>query len=513
MQAIPLYDLLELTYTHTTSRPNPFDVPVEAIFTHISGKTQVISGFHDGDDAYRVRFMPTEVGGWTYTTFIDGVMTDRGSMTCAPSESHGPLMQDPAHPYHFIFANGEPIYMMGNTAYRAITAYKNTPDKFCEFLDYYAARRFNWLRFQVAGGKPHYKAEETLENNWAFGGDVDHPDFTVFDLPYFRAAEGVVRELGKRGMIASVIILSDKALEQAGADRLPAAQRTIAYTIARLGAYANVVWCLFNEWNKFAIFDYPEVDQLGFYLHTHDPYQRLTSIHHYARFEFYEKVWTDMSSLQHRGLPGEINRVIQQNRLFNKIVINEEYGYEADTLRPPNDPDNVRHDHWAIAVAGGYASYGDKTKGPKIGAYFTALLDDMRGTVVPDMLQRLHAFMSQTGYRQMSPGNAYLSECSADEVFCLVNPGREYIVYLTRGQHFRLNLAHVRGAVSVTWYDPRMGTYHPAATLAVTQLMNQLPQWDTGDRSWLNMHLNHNMEFTPPDMENDWVLHLKAVEG
>jgi hypothetical protein len=420
-------------------------------------------------------------------------------------------MQDPQHPYHFIFSNGEPFYMMGNTAYRAATAYKNTPDNFCEFLDYYAARRFNWLRFQVTGNKPHYEAEATLENNWVFGGTVDEPDFTTFDIARFRAVEGVVHELHKRNMIASVIILSDKAFELAGQDRLPAAQRTIAYTIARLAAYSNVVWCLFNEWNKFALFDYPEIDSLGFYLHHNDPYQHLTNIHHYARFEFYEKAWTDMSSLQHRGLPGEINRVIQQNRLFNKMVINEEYGYEGDNLRPPNDPDNVRHDHWAIAVAGGYASYGDKTKGSKIGVYFTGLLEDMRGTCVPDMLQHLHAFMEGTGYRQMSPGNAFLSECNPEEVFCLVNPGHEYIVYMTRGQTFRLNLAHVRKAVSATWYNPRTGEYSASETLVVTQLMNQLPQWDTGDRSWLNMHYNHNTLFTPPDTEHDWVLYVKGI--
>jgi hypothetical protein len=259
------------------------------------------------------------------------------------------------------------------------------------------------------------------------------------------------------------------------------------------------------------VFTFDEVDELGRYLHTLDPYQRLTACHHYARFEFYEKEWTDMSSIQHRALPGEINRVILQNRLFNKPVLNEEYGYEGDTLQPPSDADNVRHDHWAIALAGGYATYGDKTKGPKIGVYCSARLQDARGTSAPDKLMYLQAFMEQTGYRAMSPCNAFVSQCNPEQVFCLANPGKEYIVYLVKGQTFAINLTHARGDLATTWYNPRTGEFTRVADVRVHQNMNELPEWMRGEHSWFNMHRHSQYEFTPPDLENDWVLHLKRV--
>src|SRR5262245_25104953 len=47
---------------------NPF-VDVEFAATFTQGKTRVpVTGFYDGDGAYRVRFMPETQGEWAYTT-------------------------------------------------------------------------------------------------------------------------------------------------------------------------------------------------------------------------------------------------------------------------------------------------------------------------------------------------------------------------------------------------------------------------------------------------------------
>jgi hypothetical protein len=317
--------------------------------------------------------------------------------------------------------------------------------------------------------------------------------------------------MGRRGMVASVILLHpcDEPLAHAGAQRIVVTKQYLRYAVTRLSAHWNVVWNLANEWHRGSVYSRDEMDELGHYLHDIDPYGRLTACHHYGRFEFYDCAWADISSLQHRGLPHEVHRVILQNMGFGKPVINDEYGYEGDNHSPPNDADNVRHDHWAIAVAGGYATYGDKTKGPKVAAYFSSVLQDAVGTAAPEMLRHLPPFMERTSYRKMVPADAFLSECDRDQVFCLANPGSEYVVYLVVGQPFNLNLTHVHGTLAASWYNPRTGEWIRADDILVAQSSEELPETERGDHGWSGLTRRHVVRFRPPDEVNDWVLHLR----
>lgn len=55
------------TQMKATSNGNPFDVPLTATFTN--GDTKItVGGFYDGNNTFRIRFMPTLEGKWTYTT-------------------------------------------------------------------------------------------------------------------------------------------------------------------------------------------------------------------------------------------------------------------------------------------------------------------------------------------------------------------------------------------------------------------------------------------------------------
>jgi hypothetical protein len=502
---IPRYGIFERSLNYKGTGDNPFQTGIQAAFFDEAGRRYSVDGFYDGEETYKVRFMPSMPGLWEYRIFIDGNPAESGGFQCVPSTLKGPLRQDPRHPCHFIFDNGEPFYMLGNTAYQAVAAYRDHPRQFAAFLDYYAARSFNWNRFVVAADRSKDQVDR-----WIWGGTQEEPDYAEFDLDTFRAVEGVIEEMAARDMIASLIFMVDRAYRSTGAQKMNIARRYLKYMVARVGAWWNVVWNLFNEWNKNDIFTSAEVDELGAYLRSIDPYRRLTACHHYARFEFFDRDWADYASMQYRDLPGGINKVMLQNRYFGKIVANEEYGYEEDTILPPNDADNVRHDHWAIAMAGGYGTYGDKTKGPKIGVYFTCNLEDARGTSAPDALRHLYSFMMQTGYRDMAPGNHFLSRCNPEEVFCLANPGREYIVYMVKGQEVVLNLAHVRRELQMQWFDPLTGSFSPPQAVTVPQNMRELPGWEHGDRSFINMHRRQNIAFQPPGYDQDWVLHLKA---
>ncbi len=192
------------------------------------------------------------------------------------------------------------------------------------------------------------------------------------------------------------------------------------------------------------------------------------------------------------------------NRYFGKPVLNEEYGYEADMLGPPNDPANVRRDHWALTMAGAYGSYGDKTKGPKVGVYFTSTLKDSAGAMVPDILQHVPRLMARVPYWEMAPLNELLSGCIREEVFCLARPGSEYLVYMTVGQNVGLDLSHVSGGtLRCEWWNPRTGEVGAPF---------ERPRFD-GPRKWGSGAIRTPVVFAPPDYEHDWVLRVRTHDA
>ena len=171
-------------------------------------------------------------------------------------------------------------------------------------------------------------------------------------------------------------------------------------------------------------------------------------------------------------------------------------------LGPPNDPVNVRRDHWALTMAGAYGSYGDKTTGPKVAPYFSSSLEDSAGAVVPDVLRHLPALMARVPFWEMTPANEALSGCLREEVFCLARLGAEYLVYMTVGQSVGLDLSHVDAAtLRCEWWDPRTGEV--GAPIDSPRFPAVRPRGSGG--------LRQPVVFTPPDYEHDWVLRITAL--
>ena len=64
------WDTHEINFAASKEYENPFcDVELTGIFKHEeSGKTIKVNGFYDRGLTWRIRFMPTELGTWNYTT-------------------------------------------------------------------------------------------------------------------------------------------------------------------------------------------------------------------------------------------------------------------------------------------------------------------------------------------------------------------------------------------------------------------------------------------------------------
>ena len=140
---------------------NPFvDVRLGAHFRY-RNRVVDVDGFYDGGGVYRIRFMPDELGDWTYTTSSTAPALDgkSGSLTVvAPSRgNHGPVRV--RYTSHFGYEDGTPYVPIGTTCY----AWSHQGDKLEEqTLATLRTGPFNKMRMCVFPKSYAYNANEPV---------------------------------------------------------------------------------------------------------------------------------------------------------------------------------------------------------------------------------------------------------------------------------------------------------------------------------------------------------------
>src|SRR3989344_7719840 len=126
----PLYGVFETQVTNTNTYTNPFDfneIELQATFTAPSGKQTNFFGFFDGDgnggqngNVWKLRFMPDEVGTWSYTYSWTGTSPNKPAGTFGPftftvndTGLPGPLKTTADNPWYFEDARGNPFDARG----------------------------------------------------------------------------------------------------------------------------------------------------------------------------------------------------------------------------------------------------------------------------------------------------------------------------------------------------------------------------------------------------------------
>lgn len=98
---------------------NPFiEAEIKADFC-IGGRKTCVNGFYNGNDEYKIRFMPDALGVWEYKVFsnVKKVNAKEGTFECTkPLEgNHGPVRV--IDKYHFAYEDGTPHHPIGTTCY------------------------------------------------------------------------------------------------------------------------------------------------------------------------------------------------------------------------------------------------------------------------------------------------------------------------------------------------------------------------------------------------------------
>ena len=180
-----------------------------------------------------------------------------------------------------------------------------------------------------------------------------------------------------------------------------------------------------------------------------DPYDRLCSAHAYADWVYGNQKWAGYIITQQYGNFTEVNQWVLKYREIPKPYVNEEYGYEGTLDKSGHglNTDWVRRCHWSIAMAGGYATYGDWF--PE-SSFYTGHIGKGKA---PAQLRHLRKIFESLPYRLMQSRNDLVD----NGAFCLAKPGEVYLVHLPHGGETSLRVESAAHSYKVTWFDPRTG--------------------------------------------------------
>jgi hypothetical protein len=534
------WEMHEFTAKGQAHVQNPFrDATLVGEFVSPSGKTNVLDGFYDGDETWRLRFAPDEEGEWKYVLRGEGVeILQHGKLRCTPARGHGFIRVHTGNPYAFAHADGTPFFPMGDTCYGLFDDSPITPALRTTYLEARRSQHFNFVRMTVG----HSEARATTNTAfWAWGGTALRPDLDRLNPTFFRAFDDLMQQLRASGMNVELILLNFYRRPFTDTNAwTPARERLwLRYLTARYGAFDNVfLWTIANEYEthpdgRYRL-DFPSdvdwVKATARFIKTNDSHRHLVTVHPVisasrqgesprAPFdppwrigEFFGSaeaidvlsqqtgalgdglIW-DEAARCWTGDPTQLVTSLRADRRFQKPVLNTESGYEylrgdPTSKKQVHHTDKVRRSAWRIVCAGGYFAAGfhgtighsDAWNRIDPTNHYTFSVRDEGAAA---QLASLHEFFTALPFWRLQP-----SAGVSGDVVALADPGEVYVVYLPQGGAVTLDLTERQGEFTARWFNPRIGQF----------------------QSSYKVQRAEKPRFTAPDT-NDWVLLVEDVRG
>jgi len=226
------------------------EITLNCTFRSPSAREIIVEAFWDGDLVWRVRFMPDEVGTWTYKTACSnkhdqGLHNQVGHFESVPYEGenplyvHGPLELSNNRRY-LVYTDDVPFFLLSDTAWNGI--FKSTLDEWSDYLSFRRDQGFTAVQFVLMhhrGGPCDNKGEKAFEGketvirlNVDFLKRVD-PKFSMLNEHGFVAVPVLLWAIKDEISPGSNLIEDDALL-------------LVRYLIARYGAYI-LVWILAGD--------------------------------------------------------------------------------------------------------------------------------------------------------------------------------------------------------------------------------------------------------------------------
>ena len=356
---------------------NPFtDYTIRGTFRG-KEETRTVDGFYDGDGVYRVRFMPSFEGEYTFT--VEGSFSEEkysGTFQAVkPSpDNHG--MVRVSHTYHFAYEDGTPYYSIGTTCYvwelQAEELQKKTLEtlkdsafnkiRFCIFPKHYDYNLGEPISYPYEG-TPMDSSVLTKENFKEYDGcpEGNHFDYKRFNVKHFQHIDDCIRKLMELGIQADLIVMHP--YDRWGFSEMSPECDDLywKYLIARVGAFRNVWWALANEYDLFPKKTLVDWERYARIICEKDVYSHLRSIHNCRPFYDHSRPWITHCSIQRQDLYKGAELVNEWRERYRKPIVLDEIAYEGNIQHGWGNisgQEMVRR-FWEAFCRGGYPGHGE----------------------------------------------------------------------------------------------------------------------------------------------------------
>lgn len=356
---------------------NPFvEQKVRGLFSG-AGECVITEGFYDGDGIYKVRFMPSHEGKYSFTirtSFMTEAAGGFFEVLPADENNHGPVRVRDGR--YFAYEDGTPYISVGTTAY---VWDLQSDERIAETLHSLKRAHFNKIRFCIFPkhydynlGEPRsYPYEGTPMDSSVLTSDNfmeyfrenedNHFDLTRFNPEHFRHIEYCIEELGKLGIEADLIVMHP--YDRWGFSRMSREEDDLYwnYVIRRFSHYHNVWWSLANEFDLMASKTEEDWEHYGDLLVHKDPYGHLRSIHNCRTMYDHSRPWITHCSVQRIDLYKGAELTDELMEKYNKPVVMDEIAYEGDI---PHGWGNITGEEmvrrfWETSLRGGFPGHGE----------------------------------------------------------------------------------------------------------------------------------------------------------
>lgn len=503
--SLPRRAVGEWNLRSTRTYAEPFiHVWVEASFTAPSGKVYTLPGFYDGENTWRVRFSPDEVGRWLYSISArpaDAGLTQAGEFEVTARETPGFVKATPGVAWGFSYESGAPTFLMGDTVYHLFgAAYCGMDVR--PFLQRRAAQGFNIVRVRVPVSPfhpPESYSDWQTRSTWPWGGSPQSPQFERFNLAYFHTVDEVVQQAAALG-IGFEMIMEAWGFEFPFNNRavfLPEWEELwLRYLIARYDAFASVyIWTLLNEYEFYPDGNCREkyvADRWAMrtarWVKATAPHGHVVAVHNgpketpFAQRFALDPQAIDAIMFQEWGTCGEDDGWLAAGieditaralQAWPGAAVFAEYAYERNRDLPitfpwfeHTDAEHNRRGAWRGAFCGlGVINGFENTWGPVMD-----LANDQEGVVYFQHLR--HFFTAVVPFEKVRPAPDLICPQDVPDGYrarALADADRRLIaVYFPAGGNATLALAESATLGECQWYNPRTGALSSAQPTART---------------------------------------------
>lgn len=521
----------EWSFTARHEAADPFnDITLDAVFATPDGKTLRVPAFWGGGTIWRVRYASPIPGEHRFRTECSdstdtGLHGIEGALTVAPYEGanalyrHGPLRIS-ENRRHFVHADGEPFFWLGDTWWMGLCSRLKWPDEFRTLCRDRIDKGFTVIQI-VAGLYPDMQAfDERGANEF---GQPWTADYARIQPEYFDLADRRIAYLADAGLVPCIVGAWGYHIPWMGIERL---KRHWRYLIARYGAYP-VTWCAAGEANlpyylaegfpfddREQVRDWTEVTRS---LRETDPFHRPISIHPTglgqltARGSIDDPALLDFDMLQTgHGDRSSLPPTVDTARLSYEAeppmpYLNSEVCYEGIMNSCHDDVQRLMF--WTCVLSGAcghtYGAngiwqmnregqpYGNSPHGGTYGPVPWNTAMQLPGS---RQLGLSKALLLTMDWHRLEPHPEYASWPDREtdaylNPYCAAAPAGTRVVYLPTSGRVELNSLVPSTAYQAFWFDPITGE----TTAIGTATANDAGIWTSPE---------------PPRLGQDWVLVL-----